>query len=360
MKQTFTETLTPEAARPRIAWFSAAIPEVVWPDGHRGRPENSRPCPANPISGQDSPIMDQRLASARERRVAELRHMPFPRQSPGRKSAMRKSTALNLARVVPTGRLEAPPRPTAAIIHLKAPLHLPPGEALDSLLAVHRILGAELSKRELAVYEAGGGSTSFLPADLLRRSAITVVDIDEEQLRNNDYAQETILGDIQIHRFAPNSFDLVTCYNVIEHLPDVEAALTGFFHALKPGGLVMIAAPNPESLSGVVTRYTPHWFHVWFYRHVLGKKRAGLPGQAPFPTFFHPLVRPEKLIAFAEAQGMQVIYRKEHESPRYPEMRARTPRFAALLDAFATMTNLVLSPGSDVRRGDYHLILRKR
>jgi 2-polyprenyl-3-methyl-5-hydroxy-6-metoxy-1,4-benzoquinol methylase len=273
---------------------------------------------------------------------------------------MRKSTAYNFARVVPSERLEAAPRPAAAIIHLKAPLHLPPGEALDSLLAVHKILGAELPKQRLAVYEAGGGSTSFLPADLVRRANITVVDIDEEQLRNNDYAQEAILGDIQTHRFAAGSFDLVTCYNVIEHLPDVEAALTGFFHALKPGGLVMIAAPNPTSLSGVVTRYTPHWFHVWFYRHVLGRKLAGRPGQAPFPTFFHPLVKPEKLVTFAEAQGMQVIYRKEHESPRYPEMRARTPRFAALLDAFATMTNLVLFPGADVRRGDYHLILRKR
>jgi len=74
------------------------------------------------------------------------------------------------------------------------------------------------------------------------------------KLCNNDYAQNTILGDIQTHRFKPNSFNLVNCYNVIEHLPDVEAALTGFFHSLKPGGLVLIAAPNPKSLSGVVTK----------------------------------------------------------------------------------------------------------
>ena len=158
----------------------------------------------------------------------------------------------------------------------------------------------QLPPTRLAVYEAGGGSTSFLPLDVLRRAHVTVVDIDADQIRNNDYAQQTILGDVQTYRFAPGSFDLVICYNVIEHLPDVEAALLGFCESLKQGGLILIGAPNPRSLSGVVTKYSPHWFHVWFYRHVRGEKKAGQPGQAPFPTFFHPLVTLSNLEAFAQ------------------------------------------------------------
>ena len=63
---------------------------------------------------------------------------------------------------------------------------------------------------------------------MLHRAHVTVVDIDEDQIRNNDYAQKAILGDIQTYRFKPNSFDLVICYNVIEHVPDVEAALLNF------------------------------------------------------------------------------------------------------------------------------------
>ena len=88
---------------------------------------------------------------------------------------------------------------------------------------------------------------------MLRRARVTVVDIDEDQIRNNDYAHEAILGDVQVHRFAPGSFDLVICYNVIEHLLDVEAALNRFCESLKQGGLMFIGAPNPNSLSGVVT-----------------------------------------------------------------------------------------------------------
>jgi hypothetical protein len=55
-----------------------------------------------------------------------------------------------------------------------------------------------------------------------------------------------------------------------------------------------------------------------------------------------------------------VIYKREYESPRFPEMRARKPALAALLDAFAAVANLFLPEKADVRRGDYHVMLRKR
>ena len=265
---------------------------------------------------------------------------------------MNKSVTIDLAHALP----DAAPAPE----HPQSLLELPPGEARDSLFAVHGMLGTRLPPGPLAIYEAGGGSTSFLPLDVLRRAHVTVVDIDEVQIRNNDYAQQAILGDIQTYRFKPASFDLVTCYNVIEHVPDVKAALTGFCEALKPGGLILIGAPNPNSLSGVVTKYSPHWFHVWFYRYVRGIKEAGQPGQAPFPTHFHPLVTLSNLESFAKANGLELIYRREYESPRYPEMRQRKPGFAAMIDLAATIMNALLPGKGDVRHGDYHVILRKR
>jgi SAM-dependent methyltransferase len=275
---------------------------------------------------------------------------------------MNKTVTIDLAHTAPA---DARARtgistPASTTVHPQSLLALPPGEARESLLAVHDILGAILQPTKLAIYEAGGGSTSFLPLELLGRSDVTVVDIDEDQIRNNDYAQHTILGDIQSHRFAPDSFDLVICYNVIEHLPDVEAALVGFCQSLKQGGLILIGAPNPKSLSGIVTKYSPHWFHVWFYRYVRGEKQAGQPGHPPFPTFFHPLVTLSNLEAFAGSHGLQFIYRKEYESPRFPEMRLRKPLFAALLDTVALVINLLLPGKADVRHGDYHVILRKR
>ncbi len=248
---------------------------------------------------------------------------------------------------------------THAPVQTQALLDLVAGEARDSLLGVHEVLHRELPQGRLAIYEAGGGSSSFLPVDVLSRSHVTVVDIDEDQVRNNTYADEAILGDVQTYRFGSDTFDVVICYNVIEHLPDVEAALLNFRDALKRGGMILIGAPNPRSLSGVVTKYSPHWFHVWFYRHVRGDKKAGLPGHAPFPTLFHPLVTLSNLDTFAEQHGLQIIYRKQYESPRYPEMRLRMPAFAALVDAAARAMNFFLPARTDVRHGDYHVILRK-
>lgn len=275
---------------------------------------------------------------------------------------MNKTVTIDLTRAAPAD-VTADLRVTAGSAPAELPqalLELTPGEARDSLLAVHDILGTRLPPTRLGIYEAGGGSTSFLPLDVLRRAHVTVVDIDEDQIRNNDYAHEAILGDVQVHRFAPGSFDLVICYNVIEHLPDVEAALNRFCESLKQGGLMFIGAPNPNSLSGVVTKYSPHWFHVWFYRHVRGEKQAGQPGEPPFPTFFHPLVTLSNLEAFANAHGLEVIYLREFESPRFPEMRTRKPALAALLDAAATVMNFLIPGRRDVRHGDYHVILRKR
>jgi SAM-dependent methyltransferase len=238
-------------------------------------------------------------------------------------------------------------------------LDLPDGEARESLGSVHAVLRKALDRPTLAIYEAGGGSTSFLPPSILDRADVTVVDIDKDQLANNSYAQHRILGDVQTYRFPRNSFDLVICYNVIEHLPDVEAALRRFCESLRSGGVILIGAPNPASLSGVVTRFSPHWFHVWYYRNIMGRKNAGQPGEPPFPVFYHPLVSPARLKAFARSQGFDVLFEKTYESPRYPEMRARKPWLAAVIDAGAAVLNTLILNKVDVRHGDYHIVLRK-
>lgn len=237
---------------------------------------------------------------------------------------------------------------------------LPAGEASDSLAGVHATLQDLLPTGEIAIYEAGGGASSYLPAALLRRARVTVVDIDPTQVAHNRYAATAICGDVQIHRLAPESVDLVTSYNVIEHLPAVDAALERFAEAVRPGGLVLIGAPHPRSLSGLVTKHSPHWFHVWFYRHVRGHVRAGEPGEPPFPVHYHPLVLPERLKAFMAARGFETAYERVYESPRFAEMRVRRPGLAALVDGLTGAVNALCGGRVNLRHGDYHLVLRKR
>src|ERR1700731_3893747 len=116
---------------------------------------------------------------------------------------MAKTATIDLAHDAPADARASAGASLLPSAHPQSLLDLPPGEARESLLAFHGVLAAQLPPTRLAVYEAGGGSTSFLPLDVLRRAHVPVVDIDEDQIRNNDYAQETVLGDIQTYRFAP-------------------------------------------------------------------------------------------------------------------------------------------------------------
>ena len=236
---------------------------------------------------------------------------------------------------------------------------LPAGEAGHSLATVHATLQALLPPGEVAVYEAGGGAASYLPAALLDRARVTVVDIDPTQIHNNAYARTRICGDAQTYRLPPESIDLVASYNVIEHLPDVGGALDRFAEAVRPGGLILIGAPYPRSLSGLVTKHSPHWFHVWFYRRIRGHARAGEPGEPPFPVHYHPLVLPRRLKAHMARHGFETVYERVYESPRFAEMRLRHPGLGRFVDGLTTLMNVALGGRTNVRHGDYHLILRK-
>src|SRR5690606_18649384 len=44
-----------------------------------------------------------------------------------------------------------------------------------------------------------------------------------------------------------NHFDLVLCTEVIEHIPDTQAALHGLFRVLSPGGRLILSTPQKYS-----------------------------------------------------------------------------------------------------------------
>ncbi len=228
-----------------------------------------------------------------------------------------------------------------------------------SIQAVHALLASRMPTKGARVYEAGGGSASSLPSKILSSARVTVVDIAEDQLQRNAYAETKILGDIQAQEFPEGTFDLVVCFNVIEHLELPDRAIKNFYQALGPGGLLFIAAPNPASLSGWVTRFSPHWFHVLYYRKVLGYKDAGLPGRHPFPTVFHRVVNPTALIEFSQNLGFKVLYRKVYRGMVYENLSQRKPALGRLLNLSVQAANALTLWRKDLRNGDYHIVLEK-
>lgn len=159
------------------------------------------------------------------------------------------------------------------------------------------------------ILEVGGGSVSYIDVPGAR---YTVLDPDPASVARNGYADEVVIGDAQTFDIENRRFDAIVFWNVLEHVDEPERAVTNIVRALKPGGLLIVRGPMIRSLKALVTRFTPHWFHVAFYRTVLGHTRAGEPGHAPFPTALARGADADMLIAALAREGLSIRYEERY------------------------------------------------
>jgi SAM-dependent methyltransferase len=75
-------------------------------------------------------------------------------------------------------------------------------------------------------------------------------------------------GILEPGMFPPASFDVVTLWDVIEHVPQPHDVLTLAFDLLKPGGLLLVNYPDVGSVTArVLGRRWPFWLsvHLFYY-----------------------------------------------------------------------------------------------
>lgn len=60
-----------------------------------------------------------------------------------------------------------------------------------------------------------------------------------------------------IKQFNEESFDLITLWHVLEHIPDLNDRLDDFYKLLKPGGILLLAVPNSDSWDA------SHYKNLW-------------------------------------------------------------------------------------------------
>jgi SAM-dependent methyltransferase len=165
------------------------------------------------------------------------------------------------------------------------------------------------TERALRILEAGCGQRWSLRLDGVKY-LLTGVDSDSHALDIRKNVQrdldEAILGDLRTVEFDAGTFDVIYNAFVLEHIHGAENVLHSFVRWLKPGGLIVIRIPDPDSVQGFVTRVTPHWFHIFYYRYVLKLKTAGLPGYAPFPTYYDSVVSRQGLRKFCEKNNLSI------------------------------------------------------
>lgn len=111
--------------------------------------------------------------------------------------------------------------------------HLPaPVSGRNRLLDVGCGNGAFLARAKQLGWEVQGLDFDNEAADVARRNGI-----------------EVWVGDYRQAPFAPESFDAITCHQVIEHVHDVNAFVLSLTSWLKKNGILWIGTPNFQSCS---------------------------------------------------------------------------------------------------------------
>jgi SAM-dependent methyltransferase len=129
-----------------------------------------------------------------------------------------------------------------------------------------------------AILDVGCGRGLML-SDLARQGWRAVgVEMSEAASR---HAREVLdldvrVGDLAGCKFPSASFDVVTLFHVLEHLPDPEAALAEMRRVITPDGRLLVEVPNFASLQSRLAG--GRGFHVDAPRHLFHFTRAALFG----------------------------------------------------------------------------------
>ena len=145
---------------------------------------------------------------------------------------------------------------------------------------VHRILQAgriatvERAKPSGRLLDFGAGDGGF--ARLMAKRGYEVVGLDPTSIAADARGKNLTLYRAPFEKLARRlgSFDIITLWQVLEHLADPVATLRRLRKHLAPGGVLIVSVPNFASLQGALFR--GRWFHLDPPKHLLHFERATL------------------------------------------------------------------------------------
>ena len=129
--------------------------------------------------------------------------------------------------------------------------------------------------KEIGRYKSGGSlldlgcsSGAFLQAMRSPSWKLHGIEMSNEVASRAESATggQVFVGDVLGAPYAPNSFDVITCFHVFEHLYDPGAVLKKAAEWLKPGGIFYAMMPNIDSAGGRI--FGSYWYALELPRHL--------------------------------------------------------------------------------------------
>jgi SAM-dependent methyltransferase len=208
----------------------------------------------------------------------------------------------------------------------------------------------------LDVLEVGGGATCRVA---LGGARVTVLDNSADALDRNDRAAEKLLGDAQSYDYGDRRFDVAVFWNVLEHVPAPAAAMERACGSLRPDGMIVVRGPELGSLKSVITRLTPHWIHVLYYRWVLRIPDAGKDGRAPCRVEHSAGAGREALAAAFRRLGFTIGYELRYVGDQVLELRRFSRLAYRIYTAASALIRFLTSSRYGARETEFILVARR-
>ncbi len=179
------------------------------------------------------------------------------------------------------GHLYQSPRPTQAAIGRYYPtMYRPFGKAIEDVTAnpfLRWLKHRQLRTRCVQVSQLRtsgalldvGCSTGLFLNEMRRYGQWTLVGLEIEPsiaaYAADRFGLEVFNGPVEAAPWPPHSFDIITLWDVLEHLPDPRGALRCLGDLLAEGGLLIVSVPNLDSVDA--GRFGRYWTGLDVPRH---------------------------------------------------------------------------------------------
>lgn len=151
-------------------------------------------------------------------------------------------------------------------------------------------------KQSGALLDLGCSSGSFLASMQSDSWKLYGVEMSAECAKTAEArcGAQVFVGNVLDAPFPAESFDVITCFDVLEHLFEPRKVMEKVAQWLKPGGIFFVQVPNIDSAEARV--FGTYWHGLELPRHL-----------------FH--YSPESLKFLAEASGMQQVFLESRRNP---------------------------------------------
>ena len=118
--------------------------------------------------------------------------------------------------------------------------------------------------------DIGCGTGDFLSIAKNANWNVTGIEPNEQARKiANSKTNNSVYNNMQLHQLKENSFDVITLWHVLEHLPNLEMHVYRLERLLKPNGKIVVAVPNYKSYDSAY--YKSFWAaydvprHLWHF-----------------------------------------------------------------------------------------------